>query len=202
MPIKLNDTEAALMLHIVQYYMSSKGNEISANTEQLFAKLDGYVNAANSTSPWSREPKVNERNERTLKLNQCRICFRWLNSSDECDRHLFIKFCKQVWENPDHDLLAALAKVSGQLPEKWLPQQSENALTGPYVRLNIKSISLSAQSRLFDLLSNSLNVFEWDTKGLYFLCTACNNSQCVQLRAAEQEGKQCMTCGKPAHWRW
>ena len=54
--------------------------------------------------------------------------------------------------------------------------------------------------RLEKLLSNSLNVWEWDEKGLYRYCMEHANTSCLELPADEKLKSACTTCGNPAVW--
>ena len=64
--IELDQSDAALALHALRFYMNAKGDEVSDNTEQLVAKLDAYVNP----------PRV----------QQCDICHKWFIGDDH--RHI------------------------------------------------------------------------------------------------------------------
>jgi hypothetical protein len=105
--------------------------------------------------------------------------------------NLFIKFSKSVWDAPDPKLLKVLYLATGATD--WLPEEQGDEREGPYVRVHVPEIT----SGLEKLLSNSLNVFEWDNKGLYRVCALHANLLCRELPSAEQAGAYCK-CGSPA----
>jgi hypothetical protein len=108
--------------------------------------------------------------------------------------NLFIKFSKSVWLEPDPKLLNELYELIGT--NTWLPDERGDESEGPYVRVHVPEVN----NRLEKLLSNSLNVFEWDERGLYRFCVEHVINAAVQMRADESIGTTCITCGKQAHF--
>ncbi|MBK9279291.1 MAG: hypothetical protein IPM93_14105 [Candidatus Obscuribacter sp.] len=78
----------------------------------------------------------------------------------------------------------------------WLPDEQGGEKEGPYVRVHVPEGS----KHLEKMLSNSMNVFEWDEKGLYRYCPEHVINAAAQMRAAESVGMTCLTCGKQAHF--
>jgi len=109
---------------------------------------------------------------------------------------LLIKVSKEVWREPDLKLLLELEELTGTT--KWLPHERGNELEGPYVRVYVEQVS----GKLKKLLGSSLNVWEWDEKEFYRLCTDHANNQCKELPADEKSVANCMEpgCQKPASW--
>jgi len=200
-PLKLDEREASLALHALRFYMNAKGSEVSSNTERLEAKLDQYLNDT---------PFVVTQVESVASILGARGGTKGGASTSEAKKaaaaangakggrpprpNLCIKFTKSVWQEPDPKLLNALYKLIGN--NTWLPDETDDTTEGPYVRVHVPEVS----SHLEKLLSNSLNVWEWDEKGLYRYCTEHVVNAATQLRAAESTDAKCAVCGKPAHW--
>lgn len=200
-PLELDEAAASLALHALRFYMNAKGNEVSSNTEQLKAKLDDYL---------SDTRFVVEKVENVASILGARGGTKGGASTSEAKKaaaaangakggrpprpNLYIKFSKSVWQEPDPKLLNELYKLIGN--NAWLPDECEDVPEGPYVRVHVAEVN----ARLEKLLNNSLNVWEWDVKGLYTYCTEHTNNTATQLRAAESEDATCIACGKQAHW--
>lgn len=109
--------------------------------------------------------------------------------------NLFIKFAKAVWQEPDPNLLNKLYVLVGD--NTWLPDEQGEERTGPYVRVYVPQVT----SALEKLLTNSMNVFEWDTKPFLRLCKEHKNDLCKEMTEAERlKASSCGTCGEPADW--
>lgn len=199
--VNLDECEASLALHALRFYMNAKGREISSNTEHLEAKLDQFLTGTSFTVTQV---------ESVASILGARGGIKGGASTSEAKKaaavangakggrpprpNLFIKFSKSVWYEPDPRLLNELYKLVGN--NKWLPDEKGDEKEGPYVRVHVPELD----ARLEKLLSNSMNVFEWDEKGLYRYCTEHVNNAAVQLRAPESADARCTVCGKQAHW--
>lgn len=199
--LNLDWAEASLALHALRFYMHAKGNEVSSNSKHLEAKLDKFL--------WGTDFEVKEV-ESVASILGSRGGTKGGASTSEAKRaaaaangakggrppkpNLFIKFAKSVWYEPDPKLLNELYTLIGN--NTWLPDEKEDEKEGPYVRVHVSEIS----ARLEKMLSSSLNVFEWDEKGLYRFCPEHVINAAVQMRASESEGMKCQTCGKQAHF--
>jgi hypothetical protein len=181
--------------------MNAKGREISANTERLEAKLDRFLSdtAFTVTQVESVASILGARGgikggASTSDAKRAAAAANGAKGGRPPKPNLFIKFSKAVWQEPDPKLLNELYQLIGN--NTWLPDERGDEKEGPYVRVHVPEVS----SRLEKLLSNSLNVFEWDEKGLYRFCPEHVNNAAVQMRAAESVDAKCMTCGKQAHF--
>lgn len=199
--VKLDDNEAALALHALRFYMNAKGREVSANTERLEAKLDKYLSGTtfNVTQVESVASILGARGgtkggASTSEAKRAAAAANGAKGGRPPKPNLFIKFSKAVWYEPDPKLLNELYTLIGN--NTWLPDEQGGEKEGPYVRVHVPEVS----KRLEKMLSNSLNVFEWDEKGLYRFCPEHVNNAAVQMRAAESVGMTCLTCGKQAHF--
>lgn len=200
-PLKLDEREASLALHALRFYMNAKGREVSANTERLEAKLDQYLSGTTfaATQVESVASILGARGgtkggASTSEAKKAAAAANGAKGGRPPRPNLCIKFTKSVWQEPDPKLLNALYKLIGN--NTWLPDETDDTTEGPYVRVHVPEVS----SHLEKLLSNSLNVWEWDEKGLYRYCTEHVVNAANQLRAAESTNAKCAVCGKQAHW--
>ncbi|CAN5190341.1 hypothetical protein BH11CYA1_BH11CYA1_47870 [soil metagenome] len=196
--VNLDESEAVLALHALRFYMTAKGREISPNSEQLEAKLDQFLDETGiaSTPVESVASLLGARGgtiggASTSEAKAAAAAINGAKGGRPRKPNLFIKFSKGVWHEPDARLLDTLSGLIGNT--KWLPEQRGDETEGPYVRVNIEMTK-----QMSKLLSSSLNVWEWDEKGLYRVCAEHKNSLCVELPASEGVESSCHTCGKPA----
>jgi|SRR5581483_2836312 len=199
-PINLDEMEASLALHALKFYINAKGSEVSSNTERLQAKLDVYlsgttfaVEQVESVASILGARGGTKGGASTSEAKKAASALNGAKGGRPPRPNLCIKFSKSVWTEPDPKLLNELYKLIGN--NTWLPDEHETT-EGPYVRVHVPEVS----ARLEKLLSNSLNVFEWDNRGLYRYCTQHVNNAAYQLRASECEGARCSVCGDQAHW--
>ena len=199
--VKLNENEASLSLHALRFYMNAKGKEVSANSERLEAKLDQFlsgtaftVSQVESVASILGARGGTKGGASTSDAKRAAAAANGAKGGRPPKPNLFIKFSKSVWREPDPKLLNELYQLIGN--NAWLPDECGDEREGPYVRVHVPEVS----TRLEKLLSNSLNVFEWDEKGLYRFCMEHVNNAAVQLRVAESGDARCTTCGKQAHW--
>jgi hypothetical protein len=197
----LDEPEASLALHALRFYMTAKGFEISDNTRHLETKLDEFLNE--TTFVVSEVESVasilgarggTKGGASTSEAKRAAAAANGAKGGRPPRPNLCIKFAKAVWQEPDPKLLNELYQLIGN--NTWLPDEQGDEREGPYVRVHVPEVS----TRLQKLLSNSLNVFEWDEKGLYRFCTEHVNNAAYQLRASETAEAKCTVCGKMAHW--
>ena len=198
--VNLDEREASLALHALRFYMNAKGREVSANSERLEAKLDQFLSdtAFTVTQVESVASLLGARGgtkggASTSEAKRAAAAANGAKGGRPPKPNLFIKFSKSVWREPDPKLLNELYQLIGN--NTWLPDEHDTT-EGPYVRVHVPEVT----PKLEKLLSNSLNVFEWDEKELYRFCTEHVNNAAVQMRAAESANARCSTCGKQAHW--
>lgn len=199
MPLVLDEMEASLALHALRFYISAKRFEVSQNTKELECKLDAFLNGTTFT--------VTEM-ESVASILGARGGAKGGVSTSEAKRaaaatngakggrpprpNLCIKFSKSVWLEPDPKLLNELYKLVGT--NSWLPDELGTETEGPYVRVHVPQVS----TRLEKLLTNSLNVWEWDHKGICRFCLDHTNDSSYELPASEKLKSACTVCGKPA----
>lgn len=200
-PLNLDEMEASLALHALRFYMNAKGNEVSSNTERLEAKLDDYLSG--TTFVVQRVENVasilgarggTKGGASTSAAKKAAAALNGAKGGRPPKPNLYIKFSKTVWQEPDPKLLNELYTLIGN--NTWLPDEHDDTTEGPYVRVHVPEVS----ARLEKLLSNSLNVWEWDEKGLYRFCMEHTNNSSYELPAAEKLESACTVCGKPAIW--
>jgi len=200
-PVNLDESEASLALHARRFYMNAKGREVSSNTERLEAKLDEYLSG--TTFKVSQVESVasifgarggTKGGASTSEAKKAAAAVNGAKGGRPPRPNLYIKFSKSVWEQPDPKLLNELYKLIGN--NTWLPDERDDVTEGPYVRVHVPEVS----TRLEKLLSNSLNVWEWDERGLYRFCMEHTNNSSYELPAAEKLKSPCTTCGDPAVW--
>ena len=200
-PLNLDELEASLALHALRFYKNAKGNEVSSNTERLETKLDDYLSG--TTFVVEQVENVasilgarggSKGGASTSAAKKAAAALNGAKGGRPPRPNLYIKFSKSVWDQPDPKLLNELYTLIGN--NTWLPDEDGDEKEGPYVRVHVPEVN----ARLEKLLSNSLNVFEWDEKGLYRFCMEHVNNAAVQLRAAKTADAKCITCGKQAHW--
>jgi hypothetical protein len=199
--LNLDELEASLALHALRFYINAKGNEVSSNTERLEAKLDEYLSG--TTFVVSQVESVasilgarggTKGGASTSEAKKAAAAANGAKGGRPRKPNLFIKFSKSVWQEPDPKLLNELYQLVGN--NTWLPDERGDETEAPYVRVYVPEVS----KRLEKLLSNSLNVWEWDEKGLYRYCMEHANKSCSELPAAEKLKSACTTCGNPAVW--
>lgn len=198
-PLNLDQSEASLALHALRFYMNAKGAEVSSNTQRLEAKLDDYLSGTTF---------VVRHVENVASILGARGGAKGGASTSEAKRaaaaangakggrpprpNLCIKFSKSVWLEPDPKLLNELYKLIGN--NTWLPDEQGGETEGPYVRVHVSEVS----TRLEKLMTNSLNVWEWDHRGIYRFCPDHTNDSSYELPASEKLKSACTVCGKPA----
>jgi len=199
--VKLDDSEASLALHALRFYMNAKGREVSPNSERLEAKLDQHLSGTSFTVTHVESVASilgarggTKGGASTSDAKRAAAAANGAKGGRPPKPNLFIKFSKSVWYEPDPKLLNELYNLIGN--NTWLPDEKGGETEGPYVRVHIAELS----KRLEKLLSNSLNVFEWDEMGLYRFCPEHVSNEAVQLRAAESVGLTCQVCGKQAQF--
>lgn len=200
-PLNLDEMEASLALHALRFYINAKGNEVSSNTEHLQAKLGDYLSG--TTFEVKQVENVasilgarggTKGGASTSMAKKAAAAVNGAKGGRPPRPNLCIKFSKSVWEQPDPKLLNELYKLIGN--NTWLPDERDDVTEGPYVRVHV----LEVNARLEKLLSNSLNVWEWDKKGLYRFCMEHTNNSSYELPTAEKLKSACNVCGKPALW--
>lgn len=201
MPLVLDEMEASLALHALRFYMNAKGFEVSNNTKELETKLDGFLNGTCFVVSQVESPASllgarggTKGGASTSEAKKAAAAANGAKGGRPPKPNLFIKFSKAVWQEPDPKLLNELYQLIGN--NAWLPDERGDEKEGPYVRVHVPEVS----NRLEKLLSNSLNVFEWDEKGLYRFCPEHVNNAAMQMRAADSADAKCITCGKQAHF--
>lgn len=201
--LKLDESEASLALHALRFYINAKGFEVSANTKNLEAKLDQFlsgttfvVTEVESVASILGARGGTKGGASTSDAKRAAAAANGAKGGRPHKPNLFIKFCKAVWDEPDAKLLDELYKLTGTT--KWFPKQRGDELEGPYVRMYVERVT----EKLEKLLSNSLNVWEWDERGIYRLCMQHANNLCTELPAAEKGKTHCneTSCGNPAMW--
>ena len=196
--VNLDESEAVLALHALRFYMTAKGREVSPNSERLEAKLDQFLNETGIAAP-SVESVASLLGARggtkggasTSEAKAAAAAINGAKGGRPRKPNLFIKFSKGIWHEPDAKLVNTLSGLTGGT--KWLPEQRGDETEGPYIRIYVEM-----NKQLSKLLSSSLNVWEWDEKGLYRVCADHKNNFCVELPASERGESSCHTCGKPA----
>lgn len=199
-PLNLDEMEASLALHALRFYRNAKGNEVSSNTEALQAKLDNYL----SGTTFAVEQVENvasilgarggtKGGASTSEAKKAAAAANGAKGGRPPRPNLYIKFSKSVWTEPDPKLLNELYTLIGN--NTWLPDEHDTT-EAPYVRVHVPAVS----TRLEKLLSNSLNVWEWDERGLYRFCMEHTNNSSYELPAAEKLKSACNVCGEPAVW--
>ena len=198
--LTLDEMEASLALHALRFYMNAKGFEVSQNSKDLEDKLDKYlsdttfvVTQVESVASVLGARGGTKGGASTSPAKKAAAAANGAKGGRPPRPNLYIKFSKSVWEQPDPKLLNELYTLIGN--NTWLPDEHETT-EGPYVRVHVPEIS----ARLEKLLSNSVNVWEWDEKGLYRFCMEHTNNSSYELPAAEKLKSACTICGKPAVW--
>jgi hypothetical protein len=198
--LQLNENETSLALHALSFYMNAKGNEVSQNTKDLHTKFNEYLNGTTFVVQEVENVAAifgarggSKGGASTSQAKRAAAAANGAKGGRPPRPNLCIKFAKSVWQEPDPQLLNELYKLIGN--NTWLPDE-HNTLEGPYVRVHVPEVS----KRLEKLLSNSLNVWEWDQKGIYKYCMEHANNSCYELPAAEKNKSDCVVCGKPAVW--
>lgn len=200
----LDERDADIALHALKFYMDAKGMELSGNTLRLRAKLDDFM----GDTPFVRPDGQNIAailgarggtigGASTSDAKKAAAAANGAKGGRPHKPNLFIKFCKEVWVTPDPELLNLLYIAIGN--NSWLPDESDSDKTGPYVRVYVPEIT----TKLKKHLSKSLNVFEWDERPFFRLCTQHKNEHCKEISDGERQSvATCMThhCQNPADW--
>lgn len=197
----LDESDADIALHALKFYMNSKGNELGMNTLRLRSKLDDFLGNA----PFVRPDGVNIAailgarggtigGASTSDAKKAAAAANGAKGGRPRKPNLYIRFAKCVWTEPDPKLLNELYKLAGT--NTWLPDEQENVTQGPYVRMVVPEVS----AKLEKLLSNSMNVFEWDEKPIYRVCAEHKNDLCSSLPVAESLDACCLICNNRAEW--
>jgi len=203
-PLQLDEMETSLALHALRFYMNAKGFEISDNTKRLEAKFDAYL--SDTTFVVSEVENVfslfgsrggTKGGASTSEAKKAAAAANGAKGGRPHKPNLFIKFCKEVWVAPDPALLNKLYILVGN--NSWLPDETDEEKTGPYVRVYVPKITPSLKK----LLSSSLNVFEWDECPFFRLCTKHKNDHCKEITDEERQAAgTCMRhpCKNRADW--
>lgn len=199
--LKLNESEASLAHHALKFYMSAKGGEISMNTRRLNDKLNDFLNDTTFVVTQVENPAsiLGARGgviggASTSDAKKAAAAANGAKGGRPRKPNLYIRFAKSVWTEPDPKLLNELYKLAGT--NTWLPDEQENVNQGPYVRMVVPEVS----AKLEKLLSNSLNVFEWDEKPIYTVCLEHKNDLCSALNEKGSDAALCLICRNPAKW--
>lgn len=203
-PLKLDEMETSLALHALRFYINAKGLEISDNTKRLEAKFDDYL--SDTTFVVSEVENVfsilgsrggTKGGASTSEAKRAAAAANGAKGGRPHKPNLFIKFCKEVWVKPDPELLNKLYIAIGN--NAWLPDESDADKTGPYVRVYVPKITPGLEK----LLSKSMNVFEWDERPFFRLCTEHKNDYCKTITDEERQSvATCMNhpCTNSADW--
>jgi hypothetical protein len=203
--VTLNEREASLALHALRFYINAKGNEISSNTTKLETKLDRFLdgtefvvtNVETVASIFASRGGI-KGGASTSDAKRAAAAANGAKGGRPKNPNLFIRFSKSVWHEPDLKLLDELETLTGTT--SWLPQERGDERQGPYVRIHVEQVT----ERIKKLLSNSLNVFEWDERGVYRFCMKHANNQSKELPASEKGQITCHAegCGEPSMWMY
>lgn len=200
MPLVLDEMEASLALHALRFYMNAKGYEVSNNTKELESKLDNFLNGTTFVVSQVESPAslLGKRGgtiggASTSDAKRAAAAANGAKGGRPRKPNLFIRFHRSVWEEPDPKLLKKLSTLAGGY--SWLPDEKDGATGGPYVRMYVTEVS----DHLSSLLSNSMNVIEWDEKPFLRLCEAHKLDQCRPITEDEQRAASgCSYCKAPA----
>ena len=198
--LKLDQVEASLALHALRFYINAKGLEVSDNTRRLESKLDNFVNDSFLDSAIENVASLlgarggAKGGTSTSDAKKAAAAANGAKGGRPRKPNLYIRFSKSVWTEPDPKLLNELYKLAGT--NTWLPDEQENVNQGPYVRMVVPEVS----TKLENLLSSSLNVFEWDEKPIFWVCAEHKNDLCTALPADEKQNAVCLICRQPAEW--
>ena len=203
MPLQLDESEASLALYALRFYISAKGPEVKQKAGPLETKLDKYLSGTDFAVA-NIEKVASILGARgglkggasTSSAKRAAAAANGAKGGRPHKPNLFIKFSKSVWTEPDPKLLNELYKLAGN--NTWLPAEQGGEREGPYVRMYVPTVN----RRLESMLSNSLNVWEWDQKGLYRYCSEHRNSSCTALKGAQETEATCSVCGKEATWSY
>ena len=187
-PINLDESEASLALHALRFYMNAKGYEVSDNTKRLESKLDDYLSG--TTFVVSQVENVasilgarggTKGGASTSDAKRAAAAANGAKGGRPHKPNLFIKFSKDVWKAPDPALLNQLYLMVGN--NSWLPDEVGDEITGPYVRVYVPEITKALEK----LLKNSMNVYDWDDKPYFRLCSEHKNEHCRAITKEEKE---------------
>lgn len=202
-PLNFDEQEASLALHALRFYINANGYEVSDNTKQLELKLDAYLSGTDFTiSEVESVASIlgarggTKGGASTSEAKKAAAASNGAKGGRPRKPNLFIKFAKTVWHEPDPKLLKALYLATGAT--EWLPDEKGTEKSGPYVRIVVPEVTPALEK----LLSNSLNVYEWDDKPFFRLC---NEHKMDPSRAITDDEKQrqdrCSLCfEQPADW--
>ena len=200
MPLVLDEMEASLVLHALRFYMNAKGYEVSNNTKELESKLDAFLNGTMFVVSQVESPAslLGARGgikggASTSDAKRAAAAANGAKGGRPRKPNLFIRFHRSVWEEPDPKLLKKLSTLAGSY--SWLPDQRDGETHGPYVRMYVPAVS----DHLSNLLSNSMNVIEWDEKPFLRLCEAHKLDQCRVITDDEKRAASlCSYCKEAA----
>jgi hypothetical protein len=200
--LNLDELEASLALHALRFYENAKGCEVSQNTKDLEAKLNDFlsdtsfvVTQVESVASMLGARGGTKGGASTSDAKRAASAANGAKGGRPRKPNLFIKFAKTVWGEPDPTLLNKLYLLVGN--NTWLPDESDDVRTGPYVRIHVPEITPALEK----LLSNSMNVFEWDDKPFMPLCTEHVKDFCRAITERErQKAGSCSICGQRAEW--
>ena len=202
MPLVLDEMEASLALHALRFYMNAKGCEVSNNTKELESKLDGFLNGTTfivsqveSVASLLGSRGGTKGGASTSEAKKAAAAANGTKGGRPRKPNLFIRFHRTVWEEPDPKLLKKLSTLADGY--SWLPDQKDGDTHGPYVRIHVPAVS----DHLSNLLSQSMNVIEWDEKPFLRLCDTHKVDQCRAITDDERTAAPgCSYCKEPAVW--
>jgi len=202
-PLELDESETSLALHALRFYISAKGHEVSLNTRRLESKFEDYLSETTfvvteienvASILGARGGSIGGAS--TSEAKRAAAAANGAKGGRPHKPNLFIKFAKSVWLEPDPVILNELYKLAET--NTWLPDERGDETEGPYVSIYVPEVN----KRLEKLLSNSLNVWEWDHVGLYRFCEKHKNDLCTELRDSRKNTATCQTCDQPAEWSY
>jgi hypothetical protein len=201
-PLHLDEMEVSLALHALRFYMNAKGLEISQNTQDLETKFDDYLR--DTTFVVSEVENIasifgarggTKGGASTSEAKRAAAATNGAKGGRPHKPNLFIKFTKEVWQKPDPTLLNKLYTLIGN--NSWLPDETGEEKTGPYVRAYVPEITPALEK----LLSHSMSVLEWDDKPFLRLCDEHKNDLCRVITNDERlRACMCVSCSAQANW--
>ena len=201
-PLILDEMETSLALHALRFYINAKGAEVSNNTRELETKFEDFLNGTTFTVSHveSAASIMGSRGgikggASTSDAKKAAAAANGAKGGRPRKPNLFIRFHRSVWEEPDPKLLKKLSILAGDY--SWLPDQPDGEAFGPYVQMHVDAIS----DHLNNLLSQSMNVIEWDEKPFLRLCDTHKMESCREISEAEKsKASGCSYCRESAQW--